>query len=329
MTDLRWGILGTAHIATTVAAAIGRSEGNRVVAVASREPARAQQWATDHEVEHAFGSYDSLLESKTVDVIYIPLPNTMHAAWTIRSLEAGYPVLCEKPLAMNASQAQKVIEAALKAGQPVAEGYMYRFHPLYDKILELLDSGVVGNLVSILSQFSFFEDDRSSIVASPEMGGGSLMDVGCYCVDVTRMIARSEPLRVSALSTGRGIDETLIGTMEFPGNILASFESSIASTERHRLEIVGTTGTIVVPDPWLPGLEETRILIDRWGQAPDIITVSGADTYRLEVEDFAQAIRTQASPRWSLADAKANLAVIDALLRSARDRCHGESALKG
>jgi len=270
------------------------------------------------EIPDAYGSYEAMLAAGGFDAVYLPLPNALHADWTIRALEAGYPVLCEKPFAMSADEAREVETAARRTGLPVAEAFMYRFHPVFDEALRRLDRGDIGALVSVDSRFSFFEDDREGVVASAELGGGALMDVGCYCVNLTRLVTRAEPLRVTALQVGEAVDDTLMGVMEFPGGVLGRFETSIASAEDHRVEIRGTEGAIVLPDPWLPGLGETRLLVRRWGEVDEVVVVPGADTYRLEVEDFARALVSGVSPRWSAGDAVANMAVIDALVASAR-----------
>lgn len=322
MTKLRWGILGTAHIAETVTAAIAATGTNEVTAVASRDLQKAGSWAKEHGIERAFGSYQEMLTAGGFDVVYNPLPNALHARWTIAALEAGYPVLCEKPIAMNARETRQVQAAARSAGLPVAEAFMYRFHPVFARALELLDAGTIGSLVSIYSVFSFFEDDRSSIVASAKLGGGALMDVGCYCVNLSRLVARTEPLAVCAVQTGEAVDETLMGMLEFPDGVLAQFETSIASTERHGAMICGTTGCLSIPSPWIPGTGDTRIVVQRWEQPDEVIAVPGADTYRMEIEDFERAVRTGQPPRWSLEDALANMKVIDGLFLSARSGAH-------
>jgi len=315
---LRWGILGTATIAETVVPAIGRSGSSEVGAVASRDYVRARSWADGIGIPVAHGSYQEMLDSGDIDVVYNPLPNALHAPWTIRALEAGYPVLCEKPFALNAAEAKGVSEVSRRTGLPVAEAFMYRFHPLFEKVLHLLDGGAIGSLVSINSYFSFFEDDRSGIVASAKLGGGALMDVGCYCVNFSRMISRAEPIRVSAMQVGDHVDDALVGQMKFSNGVLAQFETSIASAERHGAQLCGTSGTIEIPDPWIPGVHETRILIRRWGQPDEVIPIPGADTYCLEIEDFAAALSTDHDPRWSIDDAVANMTVMDALFESIR-----------
>lgn len=314
---LRWGILGTAGISTELIRTAGLSSICEVGAVASRDAGRAESWAGEHGIPLSYGGYDDLLDAGEVDVIYNPLPNSLHAEWTIRALEAGYPVLCEKPLTANASEASKVRAAAAQTGLPVAEAFMYRFHPVYSRVFELLESGTIGTLSTISSRFTFMLDDRSAIPASRELAGGALMDVGCYCVNLSRMIAGCEPTRVSAFERRSTVDDLLVGILDFPNGVLAQFETSIANAERHRVEIAGSTGSIVLERPWLPGREEAQIKVCRWDEEDEVIKVEGADPYFLEVEDFVAVCKGLIVPRWSIDDAVCNMAVIDALYQSA------------
>ena len=314
---MRWGILGTAQISTELIRAAGLSRVCEVHAVASRDPGRAEGWAKEHGIPLSYGTYDDLLDSGQVDLIYNPLPNSLHAEWTIRALEAGYPVLCEKPLAANAAEAREVRRAAVKTGLPVAEAFMYRFHPVYKKVFELLESGTIGTVSTIFSQFTFMLYDRSEISADRELAGGALMDVGCYCVNLSRMFAGCEPTRVSAFERRSTVDDILMGILDFPNGVLAQFETGIANAERHRAEIAGTTGSIVLERPWLPGEEEAQITVRRWDHEDELIPLEGANPYFLEVEDFVAVCRGLSEPRWSIDDALCNMAVIDALYESA------------
>ena len=313
--------MGTASITKSVIPAIIRSEFNEVSAIASRDRNRAGQWAKHLNIPKSYGSYEDMLATGGFDIVYNPLPNSMHAQWTINVLKAGYPVLCEKPFALNKKQAEDVMKVSKKTGLPVAEAFMYRFHPMFNRVKEIIANNIIGDIVSIDSRFSFFEDDRSSIVRSSELGGGALMDVGCYCVNLSRTITGTEPIRVTALKSGQDIDETMMGILKFP-NILARFETSIVSSEQHEAEICGTKGIIRIPEPWLPGMQETQLLIQQWGKPDQVIPIPGADTYRLEIEDFSMAVRTGNSPRWTVNDAIANMAVIDALFESSRTGHH-------
>ena len=253
---LRWGILGAAAIAPAVAEGIRKSSNGTVAAIASRDMAKAQRWADAHGVSRAFGSYDELLRSGEVDVVYNPLPNSLHAEWTICALRAGLPVLCEKPFAANAAEAREVVRVSEEMGVAVAEAFMYRFHPMYDRLFPLLRDGLIGTITCVYSTFTWFLEDRSEIPASAELAGGALMDVGCYPVNLSRIIAGCEPVRACAFQRGTDVDDTLVGLLEFPNGMLAQIECSIESHERARAEIVGTKGSIVLESPWNPGDEE-------------------------------------------------------------------------
>ena len=317
MALVRWGILGTASIAESLAEGIRLSSNSLLTAIASRSLSRAQAWAERFDVPCAFGSYDELLRSGEVDAVYIPLPNSMHAEWTIRSLEAGLPVLCEKPFTANAAEAREVMRVRDRTGLPVAEAFMYRFHPLQRRVLEYVSDGAIGNVVGIQSTFTFLLDDPHSISASAELVGGALWDVGCYPVSLSRRVAQCEPVRASAMMRGGAIDDTLIGMLEFPNGILAQIECSIECFERVRAEIVGTKGAIVMESPWNPGNQRAEFTLRREGRTERIET-SGANRFQLEVENFAEAVLTGASPRWPVEDAVANMAALDALIASAR-----------
>ena len=316
---VRWGILGTADISTTVIPAIQRSQGSVVTAVASRRLDRAREWAERFQIDEAFGSYEECLNPDIVDVIYLPLPNSLHAVWTIRSLERGLPVLCEKPLTANAAEAREVASVSRRIGKPVMEGFMYRFHPLFERIMEIIRSGRIGEVSTIDGTFTFHLEDRFSIVASARMAGGALRDVGCYPVNLARMIAGCEPTRVAAFARRSTVDDVMVGMMEFPNGILSRFETSIADAERHRFEIGGTTARIVVDEPWVPGEGDVAIRICRHGEPDEIIAMPGTDTYRLQAEHFADVVSNGFPPRWSIDDAVANMDALDALDASSRE----------
>jgi len=317
----RWGILGTAQISLEIIKAIreGRDCGE-LRAVASRNPLKAQAWAERHNIPLAFGSYSDLLNSGEVDLIYNPLPNALHAEWTIQALETGHSVLCEKPIAADALEARAMQQAAAKAGRYVAEAFMYRFHPQWSRVKELLNNEVIGSVTSMHSQFTFMLDDRSAIAASKELAGGALMDVGCYCINFSRMIADCEPGLVAAFERRETVDDTLLGLLEFPNGILAQFETSIANYERHRAEIAGTIGAIILDSPWVPGKAPARIKVYRPDLPAEEIVIPPTNSYQLEVEDFVAVCRNRSRPRWPISDAVANMAVIDALLLSARTK---------
>ena len=315
---LRWGILSTANIGRSLIRGIGLSESNCVQAVASREWTRANEWAKEHGIPRVFGSYDELLASNEVDCIYNPLPNSMHAEWTIKALEAGKPVLCEKPFAVNAAEARQMVATAKRTGVLLAEAFMYRFHPMYDEVLKVIASGSIGDVVTIRSVFTFRMTDRGNIRCSGPLAGGSLMDVGCYCVNLARRIAGCEPVRAQAIERRTTVDDTLLGALEFPNGILSQFECSIEDFPRSRAEIAGTEGMIAIESPWFPGADQAQFEL-RQGENRQTITTPGANNYQLEAEDFEAAFRTHRPLRWTPDDAVANMAVLDALYASARE----------
>lgn len=319
MKKVRWGIIGAADIASTFAEGVRLSSNSVLTAVASRTLEKAQAWAARHDVPLAYGSYDAMLESGEIDAVYVPLPNSMHAEWTIRSLRAGLPVLSEKPFTSNAAEAREVLRVRDETGLPVAEGFMYRFHPMYDELMARLEAGVIGEIVSMQSTFTFMLDDPGHIACSAEMAGGSLMDVGCYPVTFARRIMGCEPLRATAFMRGFDVDFTFMGLLEFPNGVIAGVESSIECFERVRAEIVGTLGSIVLDSPFNPGDEHAEFTINLEG-SQEVVTTPGANRFMLEVEDFAKAVLHGTPVRWPVEDAIGNMTTIDALIKAARTR---------
>lgn len=316
--SVRWGILSTAKIGRKLIRGIGDSTGNRIQAVASREWTRANEFAKECGIPRAFGSYDDMLKSGEINAVYNPLPNSLHLEWTLRALEAGLPVLCEKPLAATADEARQIAAAARRCHLPVAEAFMYRFHPLYSRLLETIAQGRIGQVMAIRSAFTFRLPNRANIRWNAELAGGALMDVGCYCVNLSRMITGAEPVRAEAIQRRNGVDGTTIGVLEFPGSVLAHFECSFEQFGRTYAEIEGTDGVIILPRPWVPG-EQSAEFILKYEDREERVTVPGADCYRLEVEDFGEACATHRAPRWTVEDAISNMSVLDALSLSAKE----------
>ncbi len=315
----RWGILGTAGIAVKTIKAIQTGGCGELVAIASRDLDKSNDWACEHGIPLAFDSYDAMLKSGEVDLIYNPLPNSLHAKWTIKALRAGHCVLCEKPIALNAAEAQAIADAAEETGLHVAEAFMYRFHPQFQRAAELIESGVIGKVSTLYSCFTFMNDDPNANLLSKEMGGGALMDVGCYCVDFSRLIAGCEPVRVSALEARKEVDETMLGLLEFPNGVLAQFETSIANFERHGAIINGTEGSIELFSPWVSGEKNANIICRREGQAPEIITVEPANSYYLQAAEFCRVANGEGGPTRPITHAVLNMKVIDALFASCRE----------
>ncbi|MCL4528742.1 MAG: Gfo/Idh/MocA family oxidoreductase [Chloroflexi bacterium] len=320
MTDkiLNWGLLSTAHINRALIPPLNASKRNRLRAVASRSQFAADSYAREQKIPRAFGSYEALLNDPETDVIYNPLPNHLHAEWTIKALEAGKHVLCEKPLALTLAEVDAMIAASQRTGKIVAEAFMYRHHPQTLKVKELVDNGDLGKLQMIKGSFTFALTRENDIRLKKEMGGGSIWDVGCYPISYARAVVGEEPLEVFGwqVSGPTGIDETFIGQMRFPNDIHAQFDCGFASPFHAFMEIVGTEGTLNIPVPFKPGKKE-KIYLTR-GSKTETIEIKGRELYRGEVEDMADAILLGEPPRISLKDSRGNVATILALLESAQ-----------
>ncbi|HOX38819.1 MAG TPA: Gfo/Idh/MocA family oxidoreductase [Candidatus Brocadiia bacterium] len=323
MKKLRWGIMGAAAIAPNFLEGVRLSSCSVAAAVASRDLSRAKSFAARHDIPLVFGSYDEMLRSGAIDAVYIPLPNSFHAEWMIRSLEAGIPALSEKPFTATAAEAREVLKARERTGLPVAEGFMYRFHPMQDRLMECLKSGAIGEPVLMHSTFRFILDDPTSIVVSAELAGGALLDVGCYCVNMSRRVAGCEPVRAMAFKRGTAVDDSIAGVLQFPNGFVAQMDSSIESHGHARAEIAGTKGSIVLNAPFNPGGERGEFIIRREGAPDEKVVTPGANRFHLEVEDFASAVLHGTPLRWPIEDAIANMAALDALIASART---GEAA---
>ncbi len=318
-TPLRWGILGTARINRMLIPPLRVSPGNRLVAVASRELARAEAYAREWEIGRAVAPYEALLADPEIDAVYIPLPNHLHAEWTIKAARAGKHVLCEKPLALSVDEVDAMETACREARVVLAEAFMYRHHPQTLKVKELLDAGAIGTLRFLRGSFSFPLVRPNDVRLRPEWGGGCLWDVGCYPLSFARFLVGREPVRVfgSQVPGPTGIDETFAGQVEFPGGVLFQFDAGFRSQARAEMELAGTGGTIHVRHPWRPE-QDYPLTLTREGQTEEI-AVPGEDRFLLEIEDLERAVRTGLPPRVSLADSRANVAALVALQRSARE----------
>lgn len=322
---LRWGILSTAKIGVrAVIPALQATNNGIVTAIASRDETKAQEVAKQLNIPHAFGSYDALLASSQVDAVYIPLPNSMHHAWTIRAAQHGKHILCEKPIALNAWETEEMIAAAQEHKVLLMEAFMYRHHPQFARVRELIDQGTIGQVKIIRSSFCYNLNRPGDIRREKDLGGGALMDVGCYCVNMSRLIAGSEPTEVQgkAIYGKTGVDESLMGMLRFPKDILALFDCSFQTDYREWLQVQGTEGRLKVVRPIKPMNLPATIIISR-GEKSDALptvtteTVSAANHYTLMAEHFADAVMNGTSLRYSPEDARANMRVIDGLVVSA------------
>lgn len=319
---LNWGVISTANIGRwAVNPAIQASGNGELLAVASRDTQTAADFAKQWNIPRSYGSYSELLADAEIDAVYIPLPNSMHRDWTIQAAEAGKHVLCEKPLSMTEAECREMSAAAADHGVKFMEAFMYRFHPRTERILEMLEAGVIGELKMIHSTFTFHLTRPDNIRWLPEFGGGALMDVGCYCINVSRTITNSEPVEVQAFASwaSTGVDDMMAGTLRFSDDLLASFECGLNTKRRESYEIGGTAASLTVPDAFLPGTEDVIIEEYRDGEEPVIHTVPGVDEYQCMVEHFADCVLQGTDPRYSADEAALNMRVIEALYESVRN----------
>ncbi len=319
---IRWGVISTANIGrAAMIPALQAASNGKLLAVASRSAERAQEFAGKLGIPRAYGSYEALLADPEIDAVYIPLPNSLHKEWTVRAAEAGKHVLCEKPLALNAAEAQAMVEAARGHGVLLMESFMYRFHPQLARVQALIREGAAGDVRLIHAAFTFRVTNPANVRFQPELGGGALMDVGCYCVNLGRTLAAAEPVEAQAFAdwAGSGVDAQMAGTLRFAGGLLVQFDCALTLQRREFYEVVGTEGAISVPVAFLPGASATTITLRRGREAPQTETVAGLDEYRAIAEHFAACILDGAAPRYPAEEAVANMRAIDALYRSARN----------
>jgi predicted dehydrogenase len=326
MRRLRWGVLSTASIGRVkVIPAIQRAPHCEVVAIASRDPALAATVAGELAIPAAHGSYEALLADPNVEAVYIPLPNHLHATWAIAAAEAGKHVLCEKPLALSASDAERMIEVADRAGVLLMEAFMYRLHPSWVAVRELLASGRIGRLTAVQSWFSYYNDDAANIRNIVEVGGGSLYDIGCYSVNLSRMLFGAEPDHVEGMIVRdpiSGTDVVTSGLLRF-GDGLAGFTCSTRAEDDQRVDVYGTAGRISVEIPFnIPPDRPTRIFVAAGGDPPvaphvETMTFDVADPYTVEADAFAAAVLEGRPVPVPPTDAVANLRVMEALIAAA------------
>jgi predicted dehydrogenase len=319
---IRWGVISTANIGrAAVIPAIQASRNGELVAVAGRDAGKAEALAAKLGIPRAYGSYEALLAAADIDAVYIPLPNSLHREWTLRAAEMGKHVLCEKPLGLTAQECLDMEAAADRNQVKLMEAFMYRFHPRTEKVLDMVRAGRLGELRMIHSAFTFRLTRPDNIRLKPELGGGSLMDVGCYCVNISRTAAGAEPVEVQALArwSRSGVDEQMVGTLRFANGLLAQFDCALTLERREVYELAGTEAFLSVPAAFLPGEEDAAIQETRSRGSLEQHVTHGVDEYRLMAEHFADCILQDRPPRYPASEAAANLRVIEALYRSARE----------
>ena len=320
MTDsgaVRWGVVSTARINDKLLRGAREASNVDVVAVGSRDRARGEAFAQRHGIARVHASYEALLADPDVDAVYIPLPNSLHVPWSIAALEAGKHVLCEKPLARRAADVERAFDAAERAGRLLMEGFMWRYHPQTEALTRL--AGEVGPVRIVRAAFAFDLPgaDTGNVRLQPDLDGGALMDVGCYCVSALRLLG-GEPERVGGELVQRsGVDGRFAGVLRFPGDVLGAFDCAFDVPDRGVIEVVGAGGTLVARDPW-HGVSP-RLTLTRPGAAPEEVPVTAVNPYRLELEDFSRAVLdpTHHTPRLGRDDALGQARAIEMLYAAA------------
>ncbi|MEN9562202.1 MAG: hypothetical protein RIR73_446 [Chloroflexota bacterium] len=314
---LNWGLLSTARINRALIKPLRASKRTRLLGAASRSQATAEAYTREWDIPKAYGSYEAMLADPEIDIIYNSLPNHLHAEWTIKALHAGKHVLCEKPLALTVKEVDDIIAASKQTGKVAAEAFMYRHHAQTLKVKELVDGGTIGKLQLLKGAFTFTLTREGDIRMVKEFGGGSIWDVGCYPISYARAIVGEEPAEVfgwQVTGTG-GCDESFYGQMRFGSGIQMQFDCGFNSRFRSSIEIVGTEGTISIPNPFKPGLKNEIYLLKK--DSRETLKIKGQELYLGEVDDMCDAVLNGTPSRVSLADSRTNIATILALLASA------------
>jgi D-xylose 1-dehydrogenase (NADP+, D-xylono-1,5-lactone-forming) len=326
---IRWGIISAARIAeSAVIPAIQASSNGELLAVASRDKAKGEAFAKRNNIPKVYSSYEELLADPEIDAVYIPLPNGLHGEWSIKAAQAGKHILCEKPLASNAAEAEAMAAAAKEANVLLAEAFMYRFNPQIQKVKQMIADGAIGKVNMVNASFSFAMDGDTDIRLDKSLAGGSLMDVGCYCIDSTRYLLGEEPLEVKAfadIGAKSGVDETMVGLMRFPSGALAHFDCGFRTFFTQTFELRGTDGRIYLERAYVPLRPDASadVIIRYWkgqvgseGSSYEVIKVEKPDQYVLMVEDFADSILNNRPMKFPIEDSIAQMRAIDMLYAS-------------
>jgi predicted dehydrogenase len=308
---VRWGIVSTALINRKFLAGARRGADVEVIAVASRDGATATRYAQEHGIERPYAGYDALLADEDVEAVYISLPNSLHLEWTVRALEAGKHVLCEKPLSRRADEVAHAFDVAERSDRLLMEAFMYRHNPQTQRVASLVADGAIGRLRLIRGSFGFLITDSANVRLSSALAGGALMDVGCYCVNAARLLA-GEPVSVTAQQVlgGDGVDVLFSGTLRFPGDVLAHFDAGVNVASRESLEVVGEDGSLLLDDPWHCCVPVIELRTER---GVERIELEPVDSYGLEAANLSAAIRGEATPLLGRADAFGQARAIEAL----------------
>lgn len=329
---LNFGILSTGNIARQFAAGVNGSRQSALAAVASRDHAKAQSFASEYRIPCAYGSYEALLADPTVDAVYVALPNTMHHEWTLKALRAGKHVLCEKPFATNPAQAEEMFDVAAQTGRLLMEAFMYRCHPLTHAVLKSIQSGEIGQVRLIRTSFCYRTNRiQGNIRFMPELAGGAIMDIGCYCISLARLIAGQEPSAIQATAHihESGVDDLTAGTLRFPNGVIATFTCGMQVQASNAAYICGSEGYIEIPVPWKPPARQAAYAIHRatpprQDNPNKPATTPPSETryvdaevelYGIESDDFASSILGGTPPRISRQETIGNMRVVDEIRR--------------
>jgi predicted dehydrogenase len=318
---LRWGILGVAKINERLLPAFAQARNAELYALASRSLDRAKAAAVAAGVATAYGSYEALLEDPAIEAVYIPLPNSLHAEWTVNAAERGKHVLCEKPLATSANEAERVVAFCRAQGVQLMEGFMWPHHPRTARLRQFLDSGGIGEVRRVAGAFTFRMQplDPTNIRLQASLGGGSLLDVGCYPVFAIRWVFGAQPVRAYATAVYQhGVDVELSGLLWLADGRLATFDCGFTSPYRSWLEITGSEGVVWVPDLWAPA-RRARFEIRRDRRPPEELRVEGEDQVVHMIGNFSRAVLEGQAVNPPPEEAVRTLRVLDALARSARE----------
>jgi predicted dehydrogenase len=313
----RWGILGVARINRALVGPLS-SNGHQLLAIASRSIERSRTYADTQNIPRAYGSYEELLADPDIDAVYVPLPHALHVEWAVKAAEANKHVLVEKPISLDGAGVRTLQSAARRHDVVITEAFMYRHHPLVARARELAHDGTIGRLQGVRGTFSFVLDRPGDTRFDPELGGGSLWDVGCYPVSFARTIVGERPVSVQAVANWgpAKIDLSLFGQILFPDGIVAHVHSSFESPFKTEMEIIGSEGRLLIRHPFKPGTTET-IEVSK-GDQVHTVTVEGPPLYQGEVDDVRDAARQGRAPLVTLEDSLDNVDTLHALLKAAR-----------
>ena len=316
---LRWGIIGTARINRRVIPAMRLAKRSELIAVASRDRARAERYAREWSIPRAVVGYQTMLDDSSIDAVYIPLPNTQHVEWTLAAIAAGKHVLCEKPIALDPHDVDRIATAAAEARVVVEEGFMYRHEPLTARVMSLVKAGAIGAVRAVVSGFTFALEREHNIRLNPALGGGSLWDVGGYPVSYAQLIIGHEPKMVFGTAHWHqsGVDEEFMGMLRFDEGATANVFAGFRTPYRTWLEVLGSEGGLTVPNPFRPGPIETLDL-ERNGKTEHIEVAGSAEIFVREIEDFESAVLDSAPAVVSLAESRRTAATLAALYSAAR-----------